>query len=189
MSQAPSGILAGEAGDNRLRGADGDGPGPTRQGRISREMRRSQPAQADLGDTQAGRDTPRMRSPRIDQCSASRVGRHADAQLVRAIEERVEQASCVRVDADHIPTLARISAARLRSCARAWSALSASAITVHSGASLATGWPGGCRSAAQSGQKKPGLRRSAAGAYTTAAAAARSNTGGHAASSPRQAST
>ena len=70
MGEAPAGVLAGEAGQDRIAGRDRDPEWPCRERRAGGQLDPAEPAQADLGDPAAGLQPARRRDAGIDDGGA-----------------------------------------------------------------------------------------------------------------------
>ena len=162
VREPPARILAGKAGDHRIRRAADQRPRPVGRdgGKLERDA--AEPAHADLGDTQARRDAARMRAAGVDQQFAERAARHADLQRLGIRDESLDQRGGTRVHADgvaHVLALVhRRTVASLSSTNRLASvALGAEACTVHKGSPALIALPACGRSAVQSGQSRAGM--------------------------------
>lgn len=93
--EIPPGILAGKAGENRLRRADIDRIGPLARAQPCRNG--SKPAEADFDDTQGGFDAAWTVCARIDQMLAEASATVTDAEPVRILDHAVGYALRVSV--------------------------------------------------------------------------------------------
>jgi len=102
MREVPPGILAGEAGDNRVGGGDLQRPSPGRCTVPGRQRDVAQTAHADLGYPQAGLDAAARLDPGIDQQFAKRASPGRDSELGSVRQQLIEQPRGARIHAHHL---------------------------------------------------------------------------------------
>ena len=103
VGEAPAGILAGEAGHDRVVAGDGEPERPVRLARSRRQRDLAEAAEADFGEQQAGVDAARDLGAGVDQQLAEAAARNGDPIALGAGGEPIDDLARQQIDAGRGP--------------------------------------------------------------------------------------